>query len=107
MHLIDFIRDAVGLLAGGMIGLAFGTLQQLALRRHERLEREGKLKNGWSLMPGSGARIAYFVIALVLVQLVCPALFVDTTQWWVSGGVVLGHGWLLWLQLRRRKAQLA
>jgi hypothetical protein len=29
--LIDLVRDLVGLTAGGLIGLAFGTLQQAAL----------------------------------------------------------------------------
>jgi hypothetical protein len=102
IHLLDIIRDLVGLLAGGIIGLAFGTLQQAALRRHEKLEQSGKLKDGWSLMPGSGARVAYLLIALVLVQYICPLLFADGTQWWVSAGLVVGYGWLLYRQLRLR-----
>jgi hypothetical protein len=104
IHLLDLIRDVVGLLAGGAIGYAFGLLQSAALRRHEQLEQGGKLKNGWSLMPGAGARVAYLLIALALVQLVCPLLFVDGTQWFVSGGVVGGYGWMLLHQLRRRRA---
>jgi hypothetical protein len=102
IHLLDLVRDLVGLLAGGVIGLAFGTLQQAALRRHEELEQSGKLKNGWSLMPGAGVRVAYLLIALVLVQLICPLLFSDGTQWWVSAGLVVGYGWLLYRQLRLR-----
>jgi len=104
IHLLDLIRGAVGLLAGGVIGYAFGLLQSAALRRHEQQEKNGKLKNGWSLMPGSGARVAYLLVALALVQLVCPLLFVDGTQWLVSAGVVVGYGWLLYRQLRLRLA---
>ncbi len=104
LELIDIARDLVGLAAGGVIGLAFGNLQQAALRRHAEREQAGKLKNGWSLMPGAGARVAYLLIALALVQLVCPLLFVEGTQWFVSGGVVAGYGWTLFHQLRRRLA---
>ena len=104
-HLIDLLRDLAGLTAGGAIGLAFGTLQRAALRRHAELERTGKLKSGWSLMPGSGVRVAYLLLALALVQFVCPLLFVDGTQWWVSGGVVVGYGAMLYQQLRLRMAE--
>jgi len=104
LHLLDLIRGAVGLLAGGVIGHAFGLLQAAALRQHEQQEKNGKLKNGWSLMPGSGVRVAYLLVALALVQLVCPLLFVDGTQWLVSAGVVAGYGWLLYRQLRLRLA---
>ncbi len=102
IHLVDLIRDLAGLVAGGGIGLAFGILQQAALRHNERREQSGQLKNGWSLMPGSGARVAYLLLALILVQLVCPLLFADGTQWWVSAGLVLGYGWVLSKQLRHR-----
>ena len=104
IQFLDLIRGAVGLLAGGVIGHAFGLLQGAALRQHEQQEKNGKLKNGWSLMPGSGARVAYLLVALALVQLVCPLLFVDGTQWAVSAGVVVGYGWLLYRQLRLRLA---
>lgn len=101
-HLIDFVRALVGLATGGAIGLAFGLLQHAALRRHLEQEQSGKLKSGWSLMPGAGARVAYLLIALALVQLVCPLLFTDGAQWVVSGGVVLGYGSMLFRQLRQR-----
>ena len=100
IHIVDLIRNLVALTAGGLIGLAFGTLQQAALRRNEERERLGKLKTGWSLMPGSGARVAYLLIGLLLVQLICPLLFADGAQWWVSAGLVVGYGWLLYRQLR-------
>ena len=65
-------------------------------------ERAGKLKSAWSLMPGAGARTAYLLIALALVQVFCPLLFADGTQWLVSGGVVLVYGWMLFQQLRAK-----
>jgi len=102
LHILDLVRNLAGLLAGGVIGLAFGLLQQAALRRHAELEQNGKLKSGWSLMPGAGARVAYLLVALALIQFVCPLLFADGTQWVVSGGVVLGYGWTLLRQLREK-----
>jgi hypothetical protein len=39
---------------------------------------------------------------LVLIQVLCPVLFVNGIQWWVSAGVVLGYGGLLFWQLRQR-----
>ena len=106
IHLFDLLRDLSGLLAGGAIGFAFGLLQQAAHRHHADLERSGKLRSIWSLMPGSGARVAYLLIALALVQFLCPLLFVDGTQWWVSAGVVAGYGWLLYRQLRQRMREV-
>ncbi len=100
--LLDLARDLVGLAAGGVIGYAFGTLQQTALRQNEVRERTGQFKSGWSLMPGAGARVAYLLITLALIQLVCPLLFADGTQWIVSAGVVLGYGVTLFTNLRRR-----
>lgn len=103
-HLFEIARGLLGLGAGAVIGYAFGLLQDAALRRNEEKQQSGRLKHGWSLMPAAGARVAYLLIALALVQLVCPLLFVDSTQWLVSGGVVLGYGSVLVRQLRRRMA---
>jgi hypothetical protein len=100
--LIDLVRDLVGLAAGGAIGLAFGLLQQTALRQNEERERTGHFKNGWSLMPGAGVRVAYLLITLALIQLICPLLFAEGTQWVVSAGLLLGYGSMLFNQLRRR-----
>jgi amino acid transporter len=102
MNLTDILRTVVGLGAGALIGYAFGLLQNAALRRNEKRAQSGELKNGWSLMPGSGARIAYLLIALLLVQIICPLIFVGGTQWVVSGGLILGYGWMLFIQLRLR-----
>ncbi len=97
------IQAIAGLIAGVLIGAGFGMVQEAARRRNERLQQAGKLNSGWAVMPGSGARVAYLMLALVLVQLVCPLLFVNGTQWWVSAGVVLGYGWLLFRRLREQR----
>ena len=99
---IDLLRTLAGLAAGGVIGLAFGTLQQAALRHNEGRDRLGQVKSGWSLMPGAGVRVAYLVITLAAIQLVCPLLFADGTQWVVTAGVGLGYGRTLFTQLRHR-----
>ncbi|HVU34868.1 MAG TPA: hypothetical protein VHE61_15650 [Opitutaceae bacterium] len=102
LSFLALLRDFAGIAGGVLIGLAFGTLQQVALRRNEARQREGRFNNGWSLIPGSGTRVAYLLIALVLVQLICPLLFADGTQWLVSGGLLAGYGWTLFTQLRFR-----
>jgi hypothetical protein len=91
------------IIVGGLIGAAFGQLQNVARRQNEKREAQGNFKSGWSLMPGSGVRVAYLVITLVLIQFICPVLFKNgSTQWWVSGGVMVGYGLMLALQLRER-----
>jgi hypothetical protein len=106
IQIIDIGRAIAALLIGGVIGLGFGTLQAAALRQNEERERTGALKSGWSIMPRSGARVAYLLITLVVIQVVCPMLFADGTQWWVSGGVLAGYSWHLVQRLRRRRAEL-
>jgi hypothetical protein len=103
-QVFEISRALIAIAAGTLIGYAFGLFQAVARRRAELREREGKLKSGWSLMPGAGARVAYFLVVLVGIQLVCPLLFADGTQWIVSGGVVAGYGWTLYRELRRRVA---
>jgi hypothetical protein len=92
-------------LAGVVIGLSFGKLQTLARRRHQQLAHAGKLDAGWTVMPGSMRRACYLLLALALAQLVCPLLFTNGYQWWVSGGVVAGYGTMLFLQLRQRLSE--
>jgi hypothetical protein len=92
----------VALIAGGMIGAGFGMIQDAARRRNEKRQQSGALNSGWAVIPGSGARVAYLLVALVLIQIVCPLLFQDGTQWWVSGGLVGGYGVMLFLQLREK-----
>jgi hypothetical protein len=102
---MNFITAATSLIAGGIIGLAFGFIQEAAWRRHQRLQQEGKFNNGWAVMPGSMRRVAYLLVAMLLVQVICPMLFVNGCQWWVSGGVLAGYGFMLFRQLRERMAQ--
>jgi hypothetical protein len=105
IHLMDIVWSSAGLFAGGSIGLFFGVIQDAARRRHKKLEQQGKLTNAWSIIPGSGARIAYLLIALLVIQVICPLLFTTSTKWWVSGGLAAGYGWsLLQNVLRLRKA---
>ena len=105
--ILNILRVVFALIAGGLIGYAFGLIQNAARLRHEKRQQEGKFKNGWSIIPGSGARIAYLLIALLLVQLICPLLFVESTQWMVSAGVAAGYGWVLFQQLLRRKKEMS
>ena len=105
MQSIIMLQSIAGLIVGALIGVAFGRIQEAARRRNERLQETGKLNSGWSVMPGSGARVAYLLITLVLIQIICPLLFRDGIQWWVSGGVAAGYALMLFLQLRQRLAQ--
>ena len=97
------LASITAVIAGGVIGAGFGLVQEAARRRYERKQSEGRFSNGWAVMPGSGARVAYLLVGLVLVQLVCPVLFRNGVQWWVSGGVVIGYGFMLFRQLQRRR----
>ncbi len=91
-----------GFIVGGLIGLAFGAIQNFALHRNEKRQKEGQLKSGWMAMPGSMTRVAFLMIALVLVQIGMPMLFDGNLQWAVSAGVVVGYGILFYQQLRKR-----
>jgi hypothetical protein len=102
--LFDIVRPLLAVIVGIAVGISFGLIQRAAWRRHQEKERKGEFKNAWGVMPGSGARVAYLLIALVIIQIICPMLFANGTQWWVSGGVVAGYGGVLFRQLRERKA---
>ena len=93
------------LAAGGIIGVSFGAVQDAARRRNERLQADGDLSSGWAIMPGSFRRVAYLLMALAIVQVICPVLFRDGSEWFVSGGVVGGYGLALYSQLRQRLAR--
>jgi len=100
----QLVSHFTALAAGATIGLGFGFVQEMAARRHERLQKTGKLNSGWALIPGSMRRTGYLLMALAGVQLICPLLFNDGCQWWVSGGVIAGYGWALWRKLRQSMA---
>jgi len=100
---INMFASIAALVVGGLIGLAFGHLQNVARRKNEQKELKGELKSGWTLMPGSGVRVAYLLLTLVAIQFICPMLFNGgNTRWWASGGVVAGYGAMLFVQLRQR-----
>jgi hypothetical protein len=102
IQVMHVFLSVVALLAGGLIGLGFGLLQNAALRRNQKLQQSGNLNSSWSAMSGSMRRVTYLVIALVLVQILCPMLFANGTQWWVSAGVILGYGTFLFRRLSHR-----
>jgi hypothetical protein len=104
IQLMSTVWSLLAVLAGGLIGISFGILQTRASRRNQQLEQTGKLNTGFAVMPGSMRRVAYLVVALALVQLVCPLLFTNHCEWWVSAGVIGGYGAMLFTQLRRRLA---
>jgi hypothetical protein len=99
------IQSLTGLVLGLMIGVGFGMVQDTARRRNEKRQQTGDLKTPWMVMPGSGVRVAYLLVALVVIQIVCPLLFRDGVQWWVSGGVAGGYGLMLFLRLRERMSR--
>jgi hypothetical protein len=101
-NMTNTFLTVAGFIVGGLIGLAFGAVQNFALRRNEKRQMEGQLKSGWVVMPGSMSRIAFLMIALTLVQIGMPMLFDGVSQWMVSAGVVLGYGWMLFFELRRK-----
>jgi hypothetical protein len=102
MQMKDLLLILLALLAGGLIGVSFGLLQSLALRRHRTLQQAGKFATGWAAMPGSFRRVAWLLVALVLVELTCPLFFTAHVEWWVSGGVVSGYGAVLFWRLRHK-----
>jgi len=102
MHITTIIYLTSALAAGGLIGLGFAMLQEAGLRHHQRMEREGRVKSVWLLMPGSLGRVVCLLIALAIVQIGCPLLFREGCQWWVSAGVVGGYGFALARQLRAK-----
>jgi hypothetical protein len=103
--MINLLQSLLGLSAGALIGYGFGLIQHAARQRNERRQAEGKLNSGWAVMPGSGRRVAYLLIMLAGLQFVCPLLFNDGVQWWVSGGVAAGYGFQLLRELRLRMAK--
>ena len=95
------LLSLTGLIVGGFIGLAFGVIQIAAQNRNKKKKEEGHLKSGL-VMLGSMHRVAFLMMALVLVQIGMPILFNGEGQWMVSVGVMLGYGWMLYVEYRRK-----
>ena len=83
---------AVGLILGG----AFAWLQLQALHRNELLEKRQELPTLLKQLPGSGGRVAFLLIALVLVQVLVP----NVDKWWLSGSLAVCYGIPFLLRLR-------
>jgi hypothetical protein len=99
---MTILLELAGLITGGIIGTGFGLLQEAGRRRNEGRQRAGQLESAWAVMPGSMRRVAGLLASLVLIQVLCPLLFAQGSQWWVSAGVVVAYGWLLFRRLPRR-----
>jgi hypothetical protein len=99
---ISLLQSVLAFVVGGLIGLAFGAVQQAARQRYERRRENGTLSNPWSAMPGSLGRVAFLMFTLLVIQMFCPILFEGNIQWIVSAGVVLGYCWMLLREFRKR-----
>ena len=103
-ELIHMLIAFGGIFVGTIIGYGFGALQSAALLQHKKLQESGKFKSGWSILPSSMQRTALLLAVLALIQVACPMFFEDNTiPWLVSAGVVLGYGYTLYEQLRKRE----
>ena len=105
-QIFQIVKIAAALITGGMIGVGFGMMQQAAYRRYKKSQAVGSFNSAWAAMPGSMKRVANLLITLALIQFVCPVLFKDSTQWWVSGGLVAGYGAMLYRNMRERYSGL-
>lgn len=99
MNILLILSAAV---LGAIIGYSFGLAQQIAQKRYAMKNRSGSLSSVWGVVPGSGIRVAYLLVLLVAVQFLCPLFFDGDAQWVVSIGVVLGYGWTLAGDLKRK-----
>jgi len=99
--LSQILECTLAMAGGTTIGLVFGAVQEAAARKYQLQQRNGAFNTAWAAIPGSMRRTAGLLMALALVQLVCPLLFNNGCQWWVSGGVVAGYGWSLYRKLRQ------
>ncbi len=100
--MIQSLQAITGIIAGSLIGFSFGWLQDAAWRRYRRLQNLGELNSSFGTMPGSMRRVAYLLVCLAAIQFLCPLLFADGTQWWVTGGVLAGYGAMLYRSLREK-----
>jgi len=108
MHASNFsaIQWASASAAGGLLGAGFGVMQGTARRRYEQLQQNGQLRSEWLVVRGSSRRIIALLLALGMLQVLCPWLFTSGGQWWLSGGVLAGYAVALTCQYRRRAAQV-
>ena len=90
----------MGILTGGV----FAWVQLQALRRNELLAKRQQLPTILKRLPGSGIRVAFLLMALVLVQILAPGV----DKWWLSGSLIVSSSipivWRL-MQMTPRKAR--
>ena len=98
----NLLRIGVALLVGGVIGVAYVAAQEAARRKHALLRPKAASPDDNFSVPGAGRRAVLLGMALVAVQWICPLLFVAGTQWWVTGGVLLGAAGQRLRNLRER-----
>jgi hypothetical protein len=77
-----------GIALGALIGGTFAWLQLQALCRNELLQNREELPALLKRLPGSGVRVAFLMLALVLVQVLAP----NADKWWLSGSLVVSYG---------------
>src|SRR5258708_7969391 len=87
---MEILRSLLALLAGGIIGLVFGLLQNLALRRNERRQQLGQLGSGWAVIPGSAKRVATLLVALALVPIILAVWGLTALVAW-NYVIICGH----------------
>lgn len=100
--IVTLMLALLAFIVGGLIGVAFGAVQRVAKHRYEKRQEHGTFSNAWMAMPGSFTRVAFLLLALVVIQIGWPILFEGNSQWMVSAGVVLGYGWMLLKEFRKR-----
>jgi hypothetical protein len=92
----------LGIVLGTIIGGAFARLQMLALRRNELLERREQVPTLLRQIPGSGGRVAFLLVALVLAQV----LFQTASLAWMAAAVAVAYAipfaWRLRVKYLRR-----
>jgi len=98
----SLLYSILALLTGGAIGLLFGIIQNQALQKNKKLQKQGKLKRSSLIMPGSFTRIAVLLFVLALVQITCPIFFSGNIQWLVSAGILISYAFTLLKQLNNR-----
>ena len=105
-QIVSYLLAVGGFSLGVLAGYGFGVYQDAARARYARRQDAGAFRSAWLVVPGSMTRIGLLLVLLSSFQLVFPLLFDgQAIQWLVSAGVVLGYGWTLYTQLRRRTAE--
>jgi hypothetical protein len=101
---MEWMRAAAGLVAGGVIGIAIGFYQAKTMgwkRSGKACEAPGPLASWRATWPGRLKRVFFVLAVLAMISLACPMLFTQGGKWWVTAGIGLGYGSLLFRRLRQ------